>query len=57
MRQTMKIRLMVMGCILSALSGILIVVRGFETAFFGLLIVGVVLIVIGLLWKSPKNST
>jgi uncharacterized membrane protein len=57
MGQTMKIRLMVMGCILSALSGILIVVRGFETAFFGLLIVGVVLIVIGLLWKSPKKST
>jgi len=36
----MKIRLMAMGCILSALSGILIVVKGFETAFLGLLIIG-----------------
>ncbi len=55
-RQTMKIRLIVMGCILSALSGVLIVVKGFETAFLGLLAIGIVLLVVGLLWKSPKKS-
>jgi hypothetical protein len=57
LRQTMKIRLIAMGCILSALSGILIVIKGFETAFLGLLAVGIVVLVVGLLWKSPKNST
>ncbi len=56
LRQTMKIRLIAMGCILSALSGVLIVVRGFEAPFLGLLAVGMVLLVVGLLWKSPKKS-
>jgi hypothetical protein len=52
----MKIRLIAMGCILLALSGILIIVRGFETPFLGLLAIGIVLLVVGLLWKSPKKS-
>jgi hypothetical protein len=56
MRQTMKIRLIAMGCILSALSGVLIVVRGFQAPFLGLLAVGIVLLVVGLLWKKPKKS-
>jgi hypothetical protein len=38
------------------LSGVLIVVKGFETPFLGLLAVGIVLLVVGLLWKSPKKS-
>ena len=56
LKQTMKIRLIAMGCILLALSGILIIVRGFETPFLGLLAIGIVLLVVGLLWKSPKKS-
>ena len=54
--QTMKIRLIAMGCILSALSLVLIAVRGSETPFLGLLAVGMVLLVVGLLWKSSKKS-
>jgi voltage-gated potassium channel Kch len=38
------------------LERILIVVRGFQAPFLGLLAVGIVLLVVGLLWKSPKNS-
>lgn len=57
LRQTMKIRLIAMGCILSALSGVLIVVRGLGTPFLGLLTIGIVILVVGLLWKSPKKST
>ena len=56
LRKPMKIRLIALGCILSALSGVLIVVKGFETPFLGLLAVGIVLLVVGLLWKSPKKS-
>ncbi len=57
LRQTMKIGLIAMGCILSALSGVLIVVRGLGTPFLGLLTIGIVILVVGLLWKSPKKST
>jgi hypothetical protein len=33
------------------------VVRGVETPFLALLVIGIVLLVVGLLWKSPKKTT
>jgi UPF0716 family protein affecting phage T7 exclusion len=46
----MKLRLLLMGCIISAIGAILLVARGFATGFIGLSLVGTVL-VLGLLWK------
>jgi hypothetical protein len=47
----MKLRFLLMGCIISAIGAILIATRGFSADFVGLLAVGVVLLVVGLLWK------
>jgi len=47
----MKLRLLVMGCILAALGLILDAARGLDVSFIGLSLVGVVLLVVGLLWK------
>jgi hypothetical protein len=44
----MKIRHMAMGCILSALSGIMIC-RAFQSVLLGLVAVGVLLLIVGLL--------
>jgi len=51
----MKARLLAMGSILSVLSLGLIASRGLVTAPIGLLAVGMVLLVVGLLWK-PKPT-
>jgi UPF0716 family protein affecting phage T7 exclusion len=40
-----------MGCIISAIGSILLATRGFSTDFIGLLSVGLVLLVVGILWK------
>jgi len=50
----MKLRLLLMGCIISAIGAILLATRGFATDFVGLLAVGLVLLVLGILWKSQK---
>ncbi len=55
LKQTMKTRLIAMGCILLALSGILIVVRGFETPFLGLLDIGIVLLVVGYFGSNRRK--
>jgi hypothetical protein len=48
---SMKLRFLLMGCIISAIDAILLIARGFSSGFFGLLLVGIVLLVLGLLWK------
>lgn len=48
----MKLRLLLVGCTISALSAIVIGARGVSTAIVGLLLVGLVLLVIGLLLKN-----
>jgi hypothetical protein len=53
---TMKLRFLIMGCAISALGGILLVARGFSTPLAGLVLVGIVLLVVGLLWRQPKNA-
>lgn len=52
----MKRRLILMGCILSALGAILLVARGYSPALLGILVVGLILLVVGLLWRKPKNA-
>ena len=47
----MKLRFFLMGCIISALGAILLAARGFSEDYVGLLAVGIVLLVVGLLWK------
>ena len=47
----MKLRLLLMGSIISVLGAGLLTARGLDTAYFGLLGVGVVLLILGLLWK------
>ena len=54
--QRMKLRLIAMGCIISVLGGILYVFRGYQPLLLALVGVGMVLLVVGLLWKSPKKS-
>jgi glucose uptake protein GlcU len=52
----MKLRLLLMGCIISALGGVLLIARGFSLNYVGLLIVGIVLLVVGLPWKQTKKA-
>jgi len=47
----MKLRLILMGCIISFLGAILLAARGVSTELVGVLVVGIVLFVVGLLWK------
>jgi hypothetical protein len=47
----MKIRLLLMGTLISALSATLLVARGFSDALAGLLAIGLVELVVGLIWK------
>jgi hypothetical protein len=47
----MKLRFLLRGCIISAIGSILLATRRFSLDFVGLLAVGVVLLVVGLLWR------
>ena len=48
----MRLRLLAMGTILSLLGVGLLAARGLGTAYFGLLAVGFLLLVLGALWRS-----
>jgi len=52
----MKLRLILIGCIISALGVILLIKNGYSEVLIGLLVVGVILLVSGLLWKGNKQS-
>ena len=47
----MKLRFLLMGCILSALGAVLLATRGYSADLAGVLAVGLVLLVVGLLWR------
>jgi hypothetical protein len=47
----MKLRFLIMGCIISALGAIFVATRGYSEGPVGLLAVGIVLLVLGILWK------
>jgi membrane-bound ClpP family serine protease len=51
----MKLRLIVMGCILIILGVVLFVARG-VAATLGLASVGVVLLIVGVVWKPRKKA-
>lgn len=52
---SMKLRLILMGCILTILGAVLLILRGFSDPLLGILIVGIVLAFIGILWKPRKK--
>jgi hypothetical protein len=53
---SMKLRLILMGCILTALGAILLVVRGFSAVFVGIIVVGIVLGAVGVVWKTREKA-
>jgi uncharacterized membrane protein len=52
----MKLRLILMGCIISVIGGALLIIRGYSPELVGVLIVGIALLVVGLLWKQTKKA-
>jgi uncharacterized membrane protein YqjE len=52
----MKIRLILMGCILTVLGVILLVARRYSVAFVGIIAVGIVLASVGVVWKPRKKA-
>ena len=54
--QPMKVRLILMGCIISVLGIILLVARGYSIELLGVLLVGLILVGIGLVWRKPKSA-
>lgn len=54
--QALKLRLILAGCIVSALGAILFLARGHSPALLGVLVVGLALLAVGLLWRKPKNA-
>ena len=53
---SMKLRLLLMGVILSVLGAALMAARGVQAAYGGLVLVGLVLLVLGVLWKQREAS-
>jgi UPF0716 family protein affecting phage T7 exclusion len=47
----MKLRLLLMGCTITAIGAILFATRGFATSFIGLSSLKIVLLVLGLPWN------
>ena len=52
---SMKLRLSLMGCILTIISVIFMIVRGYSVPLTGLLVVGIVLAVVGFAWNPKKK--
>jgi hypothetical protein len=51
----MKARFLAMGAIISILGLGLLASRGYSEDFLGLIGVGVLLLIVGVLWKSQRN--
>jgi hypothetical protein len=52
----MKLRLIVMGCILTVLGVILLIARGYSAPLIVLPVIGIVLAAVGVLWKPRKKA-
>jgi len=48
---SMKLRFLIMGCVISALCAGLLIARGFATDLAALTVVGLVLLGLGLVWR------
>lgn len=53
---SMKLRLILMGCILTVTGVILLIRNGFSAPLVGILAVGIVLTVVGVVWKPRKKA-
>lgn len=53
---SMKLRLIVMGCILIVIGVILLIVRGYSAPLIGLPVIGIVLFLVGYFWKPRKKT-
>jgi UPF0716 family protein affecting phage T7 exclusion len=53
---SMKLRLILMSCILTVIGAILLVRNGFSTPLVGLLIVGIVIAGVGIVWNPRKRT-
>jgi len=53
-RRTLKLRFLAMGGIISILGLALMATRGIEIASVGLFLVGVILLILGLVWKKAQ---
>ncbi len=53
---SMKLRLIAMGSILIILSIVLSVIRGLGVGYIGILVLGIILAVIGVIWKPRKKA-
>jgi uncharacterized membrane protein len=53
---TMKLRLILMGFILTVLGVALIGVKGFSTELLILPVIGILLAVVGLIWRPQKKE-
>ena len=54
---SMKLRLILMGCILTVIGVILLVLKGFSAPLVGILVIGVILAVVGFLWKPRDKAS
>jgi uncharacterized membrane protein YqjE len=53
---SMKLRLILMGCILAAIGIILLILRSYSAPFLGMTVVGLVLATVGVVWKPRKKA-
>lgn len=53
---SMKLRLILMGCILIMIGVILLIVRGYSVPLIGLPVIGIVLAAVGVAWKPRKKA-
>ena len=52
----MKLRLILMGCILTVIGVILLIRNGFSTPLVGILVLGIVLAIVGIVWNPRKHT-
>jgi hypothetical protein len=53
---SMKLRLILMGCILAAIGIILLIVRSYSVPIVGMIVVGLVLAAVSVVWKPRKKA-
>ena len=47
----LKLRFILAGCIVSIIGVVLLIIHGFSFIYIGLIIAGIIILVIGLIWK------
>ena len=52
----LKIRFILAGCIVAIIGLVLLIIHGLSVFYIGLIIVGIIVLVIGLIWKPKAKS-